>query len=100
MSSRNTVRAIVAVVALAAAAVAVSVAWTGRANDGRAQQQVGGRRSGMPPLQLDVLVPDRGQAAALNGPCTVNHLQFREFFADRIVQLSHKFGHGFELQRM
>lgn len=59
-------RALVAAAALAAAAVAALVAWTGRVDDaGASGGGLEGPRSGAPPLELDLLDTEPGLAAVL-----------------------------------
>jgi tetratricopeptide (TPR) repeat protein len=65
VSSRARLRAIVAAAAVAAAAVAVTVAWVGRGDEGEAAAVETGPRAGAPPLALDVLTGDAGEAVAL-----------------------------------
>lgn len=65
MSSRARVYALVAVAAAGAAAIAVTVAWTGRAETEAPAQTVSGPRAGTPPLALDIVAVDAGEAAAL-----------------------------------
>jgi predicted Zn-dependent protease len=64
LSPRTRVAAIVALCALAAGATAAAVAWVGRDTAG-APAAVSGPREGSPPLALDVLVEDRGEAVDL-----------------------------------
>ncbi|MCC6223191.1 MAG: tetratricopeptide repeat protein [Thermoleophilia bacterium] len=61
MSSRARAYLLVAVIAAAAAAIAVAVAWSGQPEEAAG----GGPREGVPPLVLDVLVEDEGQARRL-----------------------------------
>ena len=64
MSSRTRVRAIVAVAAVAAAAVAAVVAWAGRGHEGTQVHRLAAR-VGAPPLEIDPIVADAGEWAAL-----------------------------------
>ena len=73
VSPRVRVYIITGVAALAAAGIAVGVAWTGRRGGGAAAATAqGGPREGAPPLALDVLVDDANEAVALEAPspCT------------------------------
>jgi tetratricopeptide (TPR) repeat protein len=60
------------VAALAAAGIAVGVAWTGRGEEAPAAATAqGGPREGAPPLALDVLVDDANEAVALDSAITL-----------------------------
>ena len=56
--------ALVAVAAAGAAAIAVAVAWTGRASESP-DETATGPRAGAPPLALDIVAVDAGEAASL-----------------------------------
>jgi len=70
VSSRVRVYAIVVAAALAAAGIAVGVAWTGRGGE-PAATEAGGPREGAPPLALDFLVEDESEASALQRAVTL-----------------------------
>jgi tetratricopeptide (TPR) repeat protein len=65
MSSQTRVRVIVAAIAVAAAAVAAVVAWAGRGDEEARPVASAKPRSGVPPLQLDIIVPDAAEWASL-----------------------------------
>ncbi len=58
MSSRARLYAIVGLACAGAAAIAIGVAWAGRAESPDAAPAPGGPREGAPPLALDALVED------------------------------------------
>jgi tetratricopeptide (TPR) repeat protein len=65
VSSRARLYALTGLACAAAAAIAIGVAWAGRAESPEAVPAPSGPREGAPPLALDVLVEDAGVAAAL-----------------------------------
>ena len=65
MAPRTRVYGVVGLACAAAAAVAIGVAWSGRGATADAAPAPSGPRDGAPPLALDVLVEDPGEAAAL-----------------------------------
>jgi tetratricopeptide (TPR) repeat protein len=67
VSSRARVYALVGLACAGAAAIAIGVAWAGRAESPEAAPAPTGPRAGAPPLALDVLVEDAGLAASLQG---------------------------------
>ena len=90
MSPRTRILTIVAVVALAAGGAAAAVAWVGRGETTTQAVAQTGPRAGTPPLVLDVLVEDRGQAAELASAVhlyqTGQRAQAREAFRQVLAQ--------------
>jgi len=85
MSSRARLYAIVGLACAGAAAIAIGVAWAGRAESPEAAPAPSGPREGAPPLALDVLVEDADVAAALQRAAQLydggDRSQAREAFA-------------------
>lgn len=85
MSARARLYAIVGLACAGAAAIAIGVAWAGRAESPDAAPAPSGPREGAPPLALDVLVEDADLAAALQRAARLydggDREQAREAFA-------------------
>jgi tetratricopeptide (TPR) repeat protein len=86
VSSRARLYALTGLACAAAAAIAIGVAWAGRAQSPEAEAAQGGPREGAPPLALDVLVEDAGLAASLQSAARLyeegNRAAARDAFAE------------------
>jgi tetratricopeptide (TPR) repeat protein len=89
VSSRARLYALVGLACAAAAAIAIGVAWAGRAQSPEAEPAQGGPREGAPPLALDILVEDAGLAASLQSAARLYDEGDRAAARDAFAELVH-----------